>query len=313
MDNKLMQLDELRGLGEIFVKSGFFSDSRDASQAIVKILAGRELGIGPIASMQNVYIVNGRPSFSASVIAARIKSSGKYDYRVTEHDATKCTVEFYQGTNGNKERIGVSTFTIDDARKAGTRNLDKYARNMLFARALTNGARWYCPDVFSGVIYTPDELGADVVTDENGEVVKVIEQQKQAEITKLTSAPIDEPGTPQFLVGEYVAHHVDDKAWKPESVEKFRGLVANKLSEYLGKSDENRHILIESLFGVVGGSLSNLTQAQLSGLWDWMALEKMEEGDKKFYLSTPDTDSFIRDANKIIDEFRKSHGQQELL
>jgi hypothetical protein len=30
---------------------------------------------------------------------------------------------------------------------------------MLYARALSNGAKWYCPDVFGGPIYTPDELG----------------------------------------------------------------------------------------------------------------------------------------------------------
>jgi hypothetical protein len=30
---------------------------------------------------------------------------------------------------------------------------------MLFARALTNGARFYCPDIFGGAVYTPEELG----------------------------------------------------------------------------------------------------------------------------------------------------------
>lgn len=33
---------------------------------------------------------------------------------------------------------------------------------MLLSRALTNGARWYCPDVFNGPIYTPEELSVDV-------------------------------------------------------------------------------------------------------------------------------------------------------
>jgi hypothetical protein len=40
---------------------------------------------------------------------------------------------------------------------------------MLYARALSNGAKWYCPDVFGGPIYTPDELGA-VVDGETGEL-----------------------------------------------------------------------------------------------------------------------------------------------
>ena len=31
-------------LGEIFVKSGFFRDTRDQAQAVVKILYGKEIG-----------------------------------------------------------------------------------------------------------------------------------------------------------------------------------------------------------------------------------------------------------------------------
>jgi hypothetical protein len=44
---------------------------------------------------------------------------------------------------------------------------------MLFSRALTNGARWYTPDVFGGPVYTPDELGAEV--DAEGNAVETID------------------------------------------------------------------------------------------------------------------------------------------
>jgi hypothetical protein len=54
---------------------------------------------------------------------------------------------------------------------------------MLFARAMSNGVRWFCPDVFSGnTVYTPDELGAE--TDDNGVIVvdgstgEIIEEHK---------------------------------------------------------------------------------------------------------------------------------------
>ena len=33
---------------------------------------------------------------------------------------------------------------------------------MLFARALTNGARWFCADAFTGAVYTPEELQVDL-------------------------------------------------------------------------------------------------------------------------------------------------------
>ncbi|KAF5276407.1 hypothetical protein FQR65_LT16339 [Abscondita terminalis] len=35
---------------------------------------------------------------------------------------------------------------------------------MLFARAISNGVKWYCPDVFSGPVYTPEELSMTIDT-----------------------------------------------------------------------------------------------------------------------------------------------------
>src|SRR5262245_2644035 len=38
-------------LAKVMADSGFFADARDAAQAVVKILAGKELGFGPVTSM----------------------------------------------------------------------------------------------------------------------------------------------------------------------------------------------------------------------------------------------------------------------
>ena len=41
---------------------------------------------------------------------------------------------------------------------------------MFFARAISNGAKWYTPGIFGGApVYTPDEMGADV--DEDGDII----------------------------------------------------------------------------------------------------------------------------------------------
>ncbi len=146
-------------LGQTLAKSGYFSDVKDAAQAVVKVLAGRELGIGDIAAMTGIYIVKGRVTMSANLMAAQIKRSGKYNYRVTRMENDGVTVVFYEG----KEEIGTSSFTVDDAKAAGLWNSSdpwkKTPRNMLFARAMSNGAKWFTPDIFSGPVYTPDELG----------------------------------------------------------------------------------------------------------------------------------------------------------
>ena len=136
----------------------------------MKVLAGAELGFGPIASMTGIYIVEGRVTLSANLMAATIKRHPRYDYRVAELTDEKAELWFFE----NGEQSGTSEFTMDDARRAGLasrQNWRQFPRNMLLWRALSNGAKFYCPDAFSGApVYTPEELGAD--TDpETGELI----------------------------------------------------------------------------------------------------------------------------------------------
>lgn len=162
----IQSFDDASRAANAMAKSGYFNDSREAAQALVKILAGQEMGFGAFAAMSGIHIIQGRPAIGANLMAAAVKGSGRYNYRVTEMTDKVCTIKFYE----HGEEIGVSSFTVEDAKKAGTKNLDKFPRNMLFARAMSNGVRWYCPDVFSGSpVYTPEELGAEV--DDDGNVI----------------------------------------------------------------------------------------------------------------------------------------------
>jgi hypothetical protein len=172
-------------LGTVLAKSGYFQDAKDAAQAVVKVLAGRELGFGPIASMTGFNIIKGRVSMSANLMGAAIKRSSKYNYRVRQHDSTGCSIEFFERNGDKWDSIGHSVFTIEDAHKAGTQNLEKFPRNMLFARAMSNGAKWYCPDIFGGPVYTPEELG-EVVDGETGEIVHNSIPAKTAEVEHAT-------------------------------------------------------------------------------------------------------------------------------
>ena len=176
-DSAIQNYNDLENVAKAMVSSGYFTDSTKVSQAIVKIMAGREIGVGPFGSMNGIHIIQGKPAFGANVMASKVKSSGRYNYRVTEMSDTNCTLEFLEYFNGAWQTSGVSSFSIADAKKAGTKNLDKYPRNMLFARAMSNGVRWYCPDVMNGsTVYTPEELGADVDQDGNVINVEVVDQ-----------------------------------------------------------------------------------------------------------------------------------------
>ena len=145
---------DIMNISKAFYESGMFTDIKSIAQAMVKISAGQEIGIPPFAAMTGIHIIQGKPTIGAGLIASRVKGSGKYDYKVIEASEKVCSIDFYQG----KEKIGNSTFTIEDAKKALTKNIDKFPKNMLFARAISNGVKWYCPDVFSGPVYVPEEM-----------------------------------------------------------------------------------------------------------------------------------------------------------
>ena len=165
-------VDDLARIGKMMAVSGYFQDAREAAQAAVKVQAGMEMGFGPFTSMTGIHIIQGRPSVGANLMASAVKTNPRYDYRVRERSDQVCRIEFFEIIGGKRESIGVSEFTLADGKKAGTKNLDKFPRNMLFARAMSNGIRWFCPDAFNGnTVYTPEELGADV--DEDGNIIEI--------------------------------------------------------------------------------------------------------------------------------------------
>ena len=156
-------------IGETFYKSGMFADIKSAQQAVVKIMAGAEMGISPFQAMSGIHIIQGKPTIGAGLMASRVKASGKYNYKVIEMTDKVCTIDFIEGG----QIIGTSSFTIEDAKKAGTKNLDKFPRNMLFARAMSNGVRWFCPDIYEGPVYVPEEM--ESITED----IQAVEVKKQ--------------------------------------------------------------------------------------------------------------------------------------
>lgn len=162
-----MNTTDMMNVSKAFYESGMFTDIKSIAQAMVKISAGAEIGIPPFAAMTGIHIIQGKPTIGAGLIASRVKGSGKYDYKVIEASEKVCSIDFFQGNT----KIGNSTFTIEDARKALTKNIDKFPKNMLFARAISNGVKWYCPDIFSGPVYVPEEM--QVVTTEEATHIEV--------------------------------------------------------------------------------------------------------------------------------------------
>ena len=175
-------IDDVTRVSKMFYDSGMFNDLKSIAQAGVKIMAGSELGITPFQSISGVHIISGKPVIGAGLMASMVDRHPEYDFEVLEQNDKVCSIQFYK--NGKKR--GVSTFTAEDARKADTKNMNKFPANMLYARAMSNGVKWYCPGVFAGPVYVPEEFDNAVQQTEDTTYTEVKEEdQKPAPTAEL--------------------------------------------------------------------------------------------------------------------------------
>lgn len=161
MSNEIASIKQMSDMAQVFVESGMFKDVKSQAVAVVKIQAGQEMGLEPFAAMQGIDIIQGKAVPNSSLQASLIKGSGKYNYKITKHTETVCMLQFYEKWDGKWESVGESSFSIEEATKAGLTHKDtwkKHPKNMLFARALSNGCKWFCADVFSGATYNESDI-----------------------------------------------------------------------------------------------------------------------------------------------------------
>jgi hypothetical protein len=228
MNNQLatvQPMNDLMQVAKMFAESGMFETTKTQAQAVVKILAGQEIGIPAFAAISGIHIIKGKPTIGAGIIASCVKGSGKYDYKVKEMTDKTCSIDFYQGS----EMIGNSTFTIEDAKKAETQNITKFPRNMLFARAISNGVKWYCPDVFKGPVYTPEEMNS--VTEDIPHTI--VEPAAELPTPPNTPAPSKKVPFKNFnkalsLIKDGVAGFIEETEAKYEFTEEQKNLWENE-------------------------------------------------------------------------------------
>jgi len=183
---QVKSVDDLARLAKVFAASGLFGRSGNqetqVAECAIRLMAGMEAGFSPFASATGIHIINGRPAFSANLLAQAVRRHPAYDYRVMEKSSTVCRIKFL----AHGETLGEEVFTIEMAERAQllkNPTWKAYPEAMLFSRALTAGMRTHCPDALGGhTAYTSEELGAaDVVPVTVTEAPAVVERDRVAD------------------------------------------------------------------------------------------------------------------------------------
>lgn len=157
---------------EIFIRSKLLPDGMKWAEAFTIASYGREIGMKPLESIQDIYVVRGKPSMSAKLMKRLVHERlpmSRFD--IIESSEEICTIEACRDRRYDKPQIFSKTrkdcdaagFTSD--RRGVKDNWKKQPKLMLMYRTISEVCRVVFPDCLGSAPYTPEELGADCYAD----------------------------------------------------------------------------------------------------------------------------------------------------
>lgn len=207
---------------------------RQPANILLAIQTGAPLGFTAMQSIHGIHVIKGKPTMSADMTAAAVRRAG-HKLRITGDDTHAVAVLIRSDDPEFEYRC---EWTLDRAKKAGLLGNDtwaKYPAAMLRARAITEVARAGASEALYGVVYTPEELGAEV--DEDGAVIdaepaptpaRLVDDKTLSEVAELAGAL----GLKPRDVLEGVAYVTGGRE-RVHRVEEMSQEAARKLVEYM--------------------------------------------------------------------------------
>jgi 5'-3' exonuclease len=155
-------LEAARVISKFLHESRLFSAYGSPQAVFSIILAGRELGLGTMASLRAFHVVEGKPSMAADFMRSLVLASGKAEYfRITERTSERASWETKRKGDPAPTTL---TYTLDEAKAAGlvrpNSGWTRHVSDMLAKTASSKLARLAYPDLLFG-LYSTAEMGGD--------------------------------------------------------------------------------------------------------------------------------------------------------
>ena len=179
-------IDEMKRWAETIINSGLLPNSiTEPEQVITIVQHGKELGLTPHISLNNIHVIAGRPVISSSMLGAMLKKHG-VEWVISEDYVTfdapngkpdkRTSYKFYWKSTVTGSVIE-TTFSItwNQMTLAGyteKQNWSKYPKEMMRARCLSYAVRALFPEVLLGM-YSDMELN-DIAKDLGEEELDVV-------------------------------------------------------------------------------------------------------------------------------------------
>ncbi|MGH3500737.1 MAG: hypothetical protein ACRDQA_07545 [Nocardioidaceae bacterium] len=281
-----------------FVPAQFKNKPDEAAAAI---MYGDEIGFTPGQSLQNVYVISGKPALYARAMVALVLSHGHQIW--TEASSTQRVVVCGQRRGSTHvERV---EWTQNKAQQAGYTTNKKYSTNpeaMLYARASSDVARRIAPDALAGIAYSVEELELEEATSTATDAAPATPRRRTAKRAASTPPPqpdepdLDEP--PPADVGddsqEETSGTEGGAGSSPAGTPSPASLVTDQQMKKmhatfndLGVTDRDQRLIITSTaIGRTVGSANELTKDQAATLIDRLdQITRLDDQDKPLVLA----------------------------
>lgn len=235
-------LDEAMKYSDIIAKSSIVPKGYQnrPGDVLVAVQMGSELGLQPLQALQNIAVINGRPSIWGDALLAIVKSHPQLeDFKeYFEGDTAICEVK------RKGQSIVKATFSIDDAKKAGlwgkSGPWQTYPKRMLAMRARGFALRDAFPDALKGLITAeeaqdyPNET-KDVSSSSKAETISekidVMNNSYREDNNATSSLPLEDKKANLFqLISEYdIPEHVISKWCQKAEVKTLEHLEEDKV------------------------------------------------------------------------------------
>jgi hypothetical protein len=143
---------------------------------LAAVMVGKEIGIGPMQAINDLYLVNGQVSMSGKLMSAKVHQAGHAIH--LDVTAKKAVATAYRRDPYTHKLVemGSVEFTDADAKRAGLDTKGtyiKYPGIMKGWRAISNLCRVYFADALAGIAYVPEELDIDAPIEAIPDVVEL--------------------------------------------------------------------------------------------------------------------------------------------
>jgi hypothetical protein len=174
----LESFEQLWRFAQCIAKSPFAPKGMETPEAIVPaIQLGLEIGLSPMAALQNVAVINGRPGIYGDAALALVRASGLCESYTQKTEGAGDTLAAVVASKRNGHEPLTHRFSVSDAKKAGlwgkSGPWSQYPERMLLFRARGFNLRDNFGDVLKGLRTTEELSDIPVEKVVSGHVVQI--------------------------------------------------------------------------------------------------------------------------------------------